>query len=204
MGYYSQVVFPCLCDLVMRQPFLAPYRRELLAAVSGDILEIGFGTGLNLPFYPPQVRKLTAVDPNVGMHARAKKRIAQSGIEVDRRVLDCEWLPFAAKTFDCVVSTWTLCSITNVQQAMNEVYRVLKPSGRFLFLEHGLSPEPRVQKWQHRFSRLAMRLGGGCRLDRDIKAIVTAQPFVSVPVQEFYGSKFLRTHGYMYRGAATK
>ena len=188
----------------MRQPFLAPYRRDLLATVAGDILEIGFGTGLNLPFYPPQVRKITTVDPNIGMHAKAKKRIAQSGIEVDRQTLACERLPFAEETFDCVVSTWTLCSINDVQQAMREVYRVLRPGGRFLFLEHGLSPEPEVQKWQHRLSPLSMRLAGGCRLDRDIKRIVAAEPFASVRVEEFYAGKFPKTHGYMFRGTGTK
>jgi ubiquinone/menaquinone biosynthesis C-methylase UbiE len=204
MGYYSRVIFPYVCDLAMRQPFLAPYRRDLLATVSGNILEIGFGTGLNLAFYPPQVRKISTVDPNIGMHAKAKNRIAQSGVEVDRRMLACERLPFAEKTFDCVVSTWTLCSIEDVQQAMSEVYRVLKPGGRFLFLEHGLSPEPGVQKWQRRLNALTVRLAGGCRLDRDIKAIVTAQPFAPAPVEEFYAGNFPRTHGYMYRGAATK
>jgi ubiquinone/menaquinone biosynthesis C-methylase UbiE len=108
------------------------------------------------------------------------------------------------RAFDCAVSTFTLCSIEQVDQAMREVYRVLKPGGKLLLLEHGLSPEPGVQKWQRRLSRLQMRLAGGCHLDRDMRALVTAQPFTSVQMDEFYIEKTPRTHGYMYRGVATK
>ncbi len=204
MGFYSQVIVPLLCDFGLGRPFVARYRRELLAHASGNILEIGFGTGLNLPYYPPHVRKVITVDPNVGMYRRARRRIKQAGIEVDRRVLGGERLPFEDGTFDCVVSTFTLCSIEGVGQALGEVYRVLKPGGRFLFLEHGLSPQSNVQKWQRRLNWLHMRLAGGCHLDRDMRALVTAQPFASVKIDEFYIEKAPRTHGYMYRGVATK
>ena len=107
MGFYSQVIFPRVCDFLMKQEFLASYRRELLAGASGDILEIGFGTGLNLPFYPPDVCRLTTVDANAGMQRKAKSRIDRSGIEVDQRVLDCEHLPFGKDAFDCVISSNT-------------------------------------------------------------------------------------------------
>jgi len=189
MGFYAQVIVPLLCDFGLDRPFVARYRRELLAHASGNILEIGFGTGLNLPCYPPQVRKLTTVDPNVGMYRRARRRIKQARIEVDRRVLGGEKLPFEDGTFDCIVSTFTLCSIKEVAQALREVYRVLKAGGLFLFLEHGLSPEPKVQKWQHRLNWLQMRLAGGCHLNRDMRALVTAQPFASVQMDEFYIEK---------------
>jgi ubiquinone/menaquinone biosynthesis C-methylase UbiE len=204
MGFYSRVIFPRLCDFLLDRPFLAKYRRELLAGVRGKILEIGFGTGLNLPHYPEHVRQITVVDPNMGMHWRAQKRIAQAGIQVDHRVVGGERLPFEDNSFDCVVSTFTLCSIDDVNQALSEVYRVLKPGGRFLFLEHGLSPEPSVQKWQHRLNWLEMRLGDGCRLNRHMKQLVAAHPFVSVQVEEFYVEKNPKTHGYLYRGMATK
>jgi ubiquinone/menaquinone biosynthesis C-methylase UbiE len=183
---------------------MAKYRRELLANVSGDILEIGFGTGLNLAHYPSHVRKITTVDPNPGMNAKANKRIQESDIEVDRRVLGSERLPFEDDRFDCVASTWTLCSIENVNQALSEIYRVLKRGGRFIFLEHGLSPEPKIQKWQRRLNWLEMRIADGCRLDRNIRELLAAQPFGSVEMDEFYMEKSLKTHGYMYRGAATK
>jgi SAM-dependent methyltransferase len=159
---------------------------------------------LNLPHYPKQVRKITTADPNAGMNKLAQKRIDQSGIEVDQRIIRGERLPFEDGTFDCVVSTFTLCSIEGVNQAVAEIYRVLKPSGRYLLLEHGLSPEPTVQKWQRRLNWLEMCLGDGCRLDRNIKELVNAQPFVAVDIDEFYMAKVPKTHGYLFRGMATK
>ncbi|MBM4073204.1 MAG: class I SAM-dependent methyltransferase, partial [Planctomycetes bacterium] len=175
LGFYSQIVFPCLCDLVLNRPFVAKHRRELLADACGEVLEIGFGTGLNLPHYSFPVRKITTVDPNTGMHRLAQKRVRKSGIDVDQRVLGSERLPFEDGAFDCVVSTFTLCSIQDVEQAVAELYRVLKPGGRFLFLEHGLSPEPKVQKWQRRLNWLAMAFAGGCHLDRDIERLAGRQ-----------------------------
>jgi ubiquinone/menaquinone biosynthesis C-methylase UbiE len=204
MGFYSRVIVPFLCDISLDRPVVARYRRELLAHAGGDILEIGFGSGLNLPCYPSAVRKLTVVDPNPGMHRLAVKRIRRSVIEVDRQMISGERLPFADRRFDCVVSTFTLCSIGDVAQALREVYRVLSSGGTFLFLEHGLSPEPGVQKWQRRLNGLHMRLAGGCHLDRDMRALVNALPFARLEVEQFYLEKVPRTHGYLSRGAAVK
>jgi ubiquinone/menaquinone biosynthesis C-methylase UbiE len=204
MGFYSQVIVPLLCDFGLDRPFVARYRRELLAHASSTILEIGFGTGLNLPYYPPHVRKVPTVEPNVGMHRWARGRIKQVGIDVDQRVVGGERLPFEDGTFDCVVSTFTLCSIGEVVQALQEVYRVLKAGGKFLFLKHGLSPELAVQKWQHRLNWWQMRLAAGCHPVRDMRALVSAQPFASVTRDEFYIEKTPKTHGYLYRGLATK
>ena len=204
VGYFSQIIVPRLCDFLLNKPLLARHRRALLAAAHGDVVEIGFGTGLNLPYYPEQVRNLTAVDPNAGMHRLAQKRVRQSGIKVDQRIGSGERLLFEDNRFDCAVSTFTLCSIENVAQALREVYRVLKSSGKFLFLEHGLSPEPSVQKWQRRLNWLLVRLANGCHLDRNMKALVASQPFAAVDVEEFYLERTPKTHGYMYRGIATK
>jgi ubiquinone/menaquinone biosynthesis C-methylase UbiE len=204
MGFYSRAVFPLLCDFALNREFVARHRRELLAGASGRILEIGFGTGLNVPHYPPNVHKLTTVEPNVGMHRRAEKRIRQRGIEVDQRIIGSERLPFEDGSFDCVVSTFTLCSIEQVEQALGEVYRVLKAGGQFLFLEHGLSPEPKVRKWQHRLNWLQKRLAGGCHLDRDMRALVSAPPFCSMKIDEFYLEKTPKISGYLYRGIAAK
>src|SRR5262245_52612239 len=204
MSFFSQVIVPRLCDFLLNKSMLARHRRRLLAGAHGDVLEIGFGTGLNLPYYPERVHKLTAVDPNPGMHRLAKKRIKQAKIEVDQHVLKGERLPFEDSRFDCAVSTFTLCSIEDVVQALREVYRVLKPGGTFLFLEHGLSTEPRVQKWQRRLNWLQVRLANGCHLDRNMKALVAAQPFASVDEREFYLERTPKTHGYLYRGVATK
>lgn len=204
MGLYSRVILPRLCDFVLGRPFIARHRRTLLAAASGHVLEIGFGTGLNLPHYPPPVTKLTTVDPNIGMHRLAQGRIRHTGVHVEQRVAGGERLPFADGTFDCVVSTFTLCSIDDVSRALSEVYRVLKRGGRFLFLEHGVSPEPGVRKWQRRLNWLQIRLGGGCRLDRDIRALVASQPFAAIEIDEFYLENTPKTHGRMYRGIVTK
>lgn len=204
MGCYSQIIFPCLCDLLLGRRGVEERRRELLAHAYGTVLEIGFGTGLNLPCYPESVSKITAVDPNIGMHRRAQRRLRHTGFEVDQRILSGERLPFENDMFDCVVSTFTLCSIGDVDQALNEARRVLKPGGRFLFMEHGLSPEANVQKWQRRLNGLEMRLAAGCRLDRNIKALIAAQAFSSLEVEEFYLEKTPKIVGYIYRGIARK
>jgi ubiquinone/menaquinone biosynthesis C-methylase UbiE len=204
MGFYQRVIFPLLCDLSLDQPFVARHRRDLLAEVDGEILEIGFGTGLNLPHYPPHVRRITTIEPNAGMNRRARTRIRQSHLDVEQRTLRGESLPFADASFDCVVSTFTLCSIDDVDQVLSEVCRILRPAGRFLFLEHGLSRESRVQKWQHRLNCLQMWLADGCRLDRDMKELVARQPFASVRVEEFDLERTPRTHGHLYRGVAVK
>jgi ubiquinone/menaquinone biosynthesis C-methylase UbiE len=204
MGFYSQAIVPLLCDFGLDRPFVAKYRRELLVLAAGNILEIGFGTGLNLACYPSRIRKITSVEPNSGMHRRARSRIERSAIEVDNRALGGESLPFEDNTFDSVVSTFTLCSIENSAQALREVYRVLKTGGKFLFLEHGLSPQLNVQKWQRRLNWLQMRLAGGCHLDRNIRELVTAQPYGSLEIDEFYLEKVPKTHGFLYRGVARK
>jgi ubiquinone/menaquinone biosynthesis C-methylase UbiE len=204
VGFFSQIIAPRLCDFLLNKPHLARQRRASLATAHGDVLEIGFGTGLNLPYYPETVRKITTVDPNVGMHRLAQKRVRRARIEIDQRLQSGERLPFEDNRFDCAVSTFTLCSIDNVGQALMEVFRVLQPGGRFLFLEHGLSPEPRVQKWQRRLNWLHVRLANGCHLDRNMKELVAAQPFSSVEVDEFYLERMPKTHGYLYRGIATK
>jgi ubiquinone/menaquinone biosynthesis C-methylase UbiE len=204
VGFYSKVIFPRLCDLCLNNRAVASHRRELLAQTHGEVLEIGFGTGLNLACYPASLRKITTVDPNPGMHRLAHKRLRQSEIDVDHRVLGGEGLPFEDCSFDCVVSTFTLCSIAQVHKALEQVYRVLKPGGRLLLLEHGLSPEPKVQKWQRRLNWLQMRLADGCHLDRNMKALVAAQPFSSAEIEEFYLEDAPKTHGYLYRGVIRK
>ena len=204
MGFYSRVIFPRICNFVLDTPLVAEQRRKLLQSASGDVLEIGFGTGLNLPHYPQDVRKITAVDPNVGMNRLAERRIKQTGMQVDQRLLSGEKLPLDDNTFDCIVSTFTLCSIENVDRALGEVFRVLRPCGQFLFLEHGLSSEVGVQRWQRRLNWLQQRLADGCHLDRNIQELVGSQSFASIEADQFYLEGMPKTHGYMYRGAARK
>jgi ubiquinone/menaquinone biosynthesis C-methylase UbiE len=198
------VIFPRLCDFGLDRPFVAEQRQHSLVSACGNVLEIGFGTGLNLPHYPASVRKLTTIDPNAGMNHRAAQRIKQSKIEVECHPITGERLPFADASFDTVVSTFTLCSIPNVNAALAELYRVLKPGSLFLFLEHGLSPEPSVQKWQRRLNGLQRWFADGCHLDRNICQLIGEQPYSSVVCDEFYLEQAPKTHGFVYRGTATK
>jgi ubiquinone/menaquinone biosynthesis C-methylase UbiE len=203
MGLYQTHILPQLMDWAMASPTLAAYRKALLADLSGEVLEIGFGTGLNLAYYPDAVQRLTTVDINPGMHALARRRIAASSLAVDHQVLNSEALPMADSTFDWVVSTWTLCSIAKVEPAINEIYRVLKPGGRFVFIEHGLSQRPEVQTWQHRLTPLQRIIGGGCHLDRNIAALV-GQSFEQITVRQFVPEGLPALAATLYQGLALK
>jgi ubiquinone/menaquinone biosynthesis C-methylase UbiE len=204
MRLYSNLIFPRLCDFFLDQPVLAKCRRELLAEVAGEILEVGAGSGLNLPHYPPDVRSITTVDPNPGMNWRLRKKIEQTNITVDHRIVGGENLPFEDDAFDFAVSTLTLCSISRVDQALQEIHRVLKPGGRFVFLEHGLSDDPKIQRWQRRLNPIQRIIGDGCRLDVDIRGVMEASPFGSVTIKNFQMERTPRTHSHMYQGSAKK
>ena len=204
MGLYSRFIFPLLCDWSMRNPRMADLRREVLSAADGEILEIGFGTGLNLEHYPEYVTHLTAVDPGLGMIRIARHRIEQSHIDVDIRVHTAEELPFEDEQFDCVVSTWTLCSVQEAHRAISEIGRVLKPGGQFLFLEHGLGDDPRVQRWQRSLTALQRRVADGCRLDVEIDTLIRGGAWAEVRVDRFLLEGTPRIVGSMYRGAAVK
>ncbi len=203
MGLYNDRILPYLIELSMADSILGRYRREVLADVSGDVLEIGFGTGLNLPYYPASVRQIVTVDPNPGVHRLAQQRINASPITVDHRMLSGETLPMADHSFDSVVSTFTLCSIPKIEQALAEIYRVLRPGGQFFFVEHGLSDEPSVQVWQHRLTPLQKRIAGGCHFDRDMGQLIEQQ-FDQVELEAAYARKVPKVAGYFYRGVAVK
>lgn len=203
MGFYSSIILPRLLDWSLSDATLARYRQALLAEVQGEVLEIGFGTGLNLAYYPERVKKITVIDNNPGMNALAEKRIRNSDKAVENYVLNGERLPMADNTFDSVVSTWTLCSIANVAQALKEIYRVLKPGGRFFFIEHGLSQNPRVQIWQHRLTPVQKVIADGCHLDRHIENIVRHQ-FNQVEIKQFTPEGMPEVMSHLYQGIATK
>jgi ubiquinone/menaquinone biosynthesis C-methylase UbiE len=188
----------------MSSPRHDDVRRALLREVQGEVLEIGFGTGLNLPHYPEHISRITTVDVNPGMNVRARRRIEKSPIEVDHQVLNGEALPMDDATFDSVVSTWTLCSIENAAKALSEFRRVLKPDGRFFFAEHGLAPDAKVRRWQHRLNPLQRKVGDGCNLDRNIREIVGAAGFTITQIDEFYWEKAPKFLGYTYLGTAAK
>lgn len=203
MGIYSQLIFPRLLEVSMSSASMTSYRQQLLKDVTGDVLEIGFGTGLNLPHYSESVASLTTVDPNEGMSAIAQKRITASDIPVTTKVLSGENLPMPNASFDNIVCTWTLCSIPNVNQALSEAYRVLKPGGKFFFIEHGLSNEPNIQTWQNRITPIQRIVADGCHLNRKMDELV-GEIFETVKVEEFYADDLPKIMGYFYRGVATK
>lgn len=180
-------------------------RRHVIGQARGRVLEIGFGTGLNLPFYPEQVDRLVAIEPNAGMARWTRERIAAAKIPVEQHRLDASGrLPFNDESFDTIVSTWTMCSIRDVGAALAEAHRVLKRDGQFLFIEHGLAPEEPVARWQRRLTPVFRCIGDGCHLDRDIEAIVRDSPLAIEMVETFYLEDSPKVGGYMYRGVARK
>jgi ubiquinone/menaquinone biosynthesis C-methylase UbiE len=180
------------------------YRPIALEGVRGKVLEIGFGTGLNLPHYPAEVTHITAIEPNPGMRTMAERQIEDSRIPVEYREQDGRHISAPDASFDSVVSTWTLCSIPDVEPVLREIHRVLKPEGEFFFFEHGLSREPNIQRWQRRLTPIQKRVAGGCHLDRDINALIAAAGFELIQPEEFYAEKVPKVMGYMYRGRARK
>lgn len=205
MSFYSRYIFPWVLDWAMSRAPMREQRPIVLAAVEGVALEIGFGTGLNLAHYPPHVERLTVVDPNPGMQHLARQRVGASQIPVDWiGLVNGERLDAPDESFDCVVSTWTLCSVRDAAQVLAEIHRVLKPGGRFMFIEHGLSPDPRVAKWQHRLNGINQLIGVGCNLNRDIVALIRQSPFLLGSCEQFYLERTLRIGGYTSRGIAQR
>jgi ubiquinone/menaquinone biosynthesis C-methylase UbiE len=204
MGLYHRCVFPWLLDVAMGSRVFVQPRRRTLAQASGRILEIGFGTGRNLPHYPQHVRRIEAIDPDVSLDRYSRPRIAAAGIAVDFHHLDAEHLPFADGQFDTVVCTLTLCSIPDVTHALAEVQRVLRVDGTFLFFEHGLAPDPNVARWQHWLNPLQRRLGGGCRLDRDPLALVRQAGLHVNEARQYYLRGVPRFAGYVTEGSAVR
>ena len=202
MSFYSRYIFPRLMHRSMSRPGLADERRRALAEVHGDVLEIGFGSGLNLPHYPKHVRKITAVDSNQDVFALAQPQLAESTIEVECLVQSSERLPMSDGSFDSVVSTFSLCSIVDLAAALAEVGRVLKPGGRFYFLEHGLSNEPRTARWQHRFTPVTRWLGEGCHLDRPIRRLIEQSSYQILECDEHDSQAMPMLARSHYRGAA--
>ena len=205
MGVWSRHVFPRLCHLAMRgEKVFGPLRRETLAEASGRVLEIGLGTGLNLRQYPAAVGSVDGVDPNPGMARLARAAAADAPFTVELHLAGAERLPFPDGSFDTAVSTWTLCSVADVPAALTEIARVLRPGGRFLFLEHGRSHEPRVARWQRRLTPIQRRVAGGCHLDRDFERLVGESPLAVDRVDRFYAPDLPKLGGYLYRGTAVR
>lgn len=174
MGFYRERVFPRILEWTARDRELNRLRRRALAPARGDVLEIGFGTGINLGLYPDAVASITAIDPNPGMTRLARRRALTRNRHVDHHQGSAESLPFDSGRFDCVLSTLTLCSIPDVARALREVRRVLKPGGEFLFFEHGRHPDPGISRWQDRLDGLWGWMFDGCHINREIGTLIEA------------------------------
>jgi ubiquinone/menaquinone biosynthesis C-methylase UbiE len=202
MGLYAKLIFPPLLEFILSRPRLMQERVRALADARGDVLEIGFGTGLNLSCYPATVTQLTILDPANVLKQKVAERIAAARMPIEKIHLDAKELPFDAGRFDCVVSTWTLCTIPEVDSALREVRRVLKPGGTFLFLEHGQSHDADVAKRQDRWNWLNRIIGVGCNLNRPIDRLVEHAGFELRSLERFQMPKAPRISAETYLGQA--
>jgi len=186
MRLYQKFILPHLIDTAMRREEVVARRRELMPKASGAVLEIGIGSGLNLPFFPGTVTRLTGVDPSTELLSMARPKLGSVSFPVELLCRSAEELPFDDRSFNTVVVTWTLCSIADPAQALAEVKRVLKPDGRLLFVEHGLSSDVKVQAWQHRLTPIWKHIGGGCHLNRKIDELFLSAGFRIIELQTTY------------------
>lgn len=204
MGLYSLCIFPRLMDWVMAGEEFQRLRTAVLRDAYGDVLEIGFGTGLNLPHYPKNISSLTLVDPARILPHRVAERASAVSFPIHTQHMTAESLPFRDRQFDTVVSTWTLCTIPDPGKALRDVRRVLKPNGRFLFLEHGRSGDETVAKWQDRLNPLQNVIGCGCNLNRRIDQLILQSGLRIVHLDRFHMHNVPQIAGEMYQGQASR
>ncbi len=186
MGVYREQVVPRLIDVACGRLTSPTLRARACAGLTGRVVEIGFGSGHNVPHYPPSVTAVDAVEPADLGWKLATRRLAGSPVPITRSGLDGQSLPFDDHTFDSALSTWSLCTIPDSQAALREVKRVLKPGGTLHFVEHGLAPDAGVQRWQHRFEPIQKRVAGGCHLTRPVAGLLTGAGYEVVELDEFY------------------
>ena len=186
MSFYERQVLPRMLNRVCGSQAVEPLRRRVCAGLAGEVVEIGFGSGHNVPFYPAAVTRVTAVEPSDVGWKLAAERLRAATVPVRRSGLDGQSLPFPDDSYDAALSTWTLCTIPDVGAALREVRRVLKPGGTLYFLEHGLAPDEPVRRWQRRLDPVQQRLAGGCHFARPIVDLLTAAGFTIGELDVFY------------------
>ena len=203
MSFYEDRILPRVIDLMLGNAAMGKLRRRAMEGLSGTVLEVGFGSGTNVPYYPAEVDAVLAVDPATSARRLAMDRLDDSSIPVDFIGLDGAALPLEDASVDNALSTWTLCTIDDVDRALSEIRRVLKPGGRLFFLEHGLSDDRRVAARQQRFDPIQQRIAGGCHLNRDHRALISASGLEIERLANFSiaGPRIL---GYMYAGTAVR
>ena len=186
MGMYAERVLPRIVNVACGMKSAAPLRQRVCDGLHGQVVEIGFGSGLNVPYYPAAVTGVAAIEPADLGWKLAGKRLSATDVPVERSGLDGQSLPLSDNSCDTAVSTWTLCTIPDVAAALREVRRVLKPGGTLHFVEHGLATDEKVRRWQHRLEPLQKRLFGGCHLTREIADLLTDAGFTVTEVDVFY------------------
>lgn len=201
MGFYSDIVLPIVCHLAMRNRRLLPYRHRVTALARGRVLEIGAGSGLNLPLYGGAVREVVALEPEPRLIAMAQRRARVAATPMAFVEASAEKIPLENDSVDSVVTTWTLCTIAHVDTALAEIRRVLRPGGRLLFVEHGLAPDEGVRRWQDRLTPAWSCISGGCHLNRPIAKLIEDAGFHVDRLETGYmpGPKPMT---YMYEGSA--
>jgi ubiquinone/menaquinone biosynthesis C-methylase UbiE len=202
MGFYQRHIFPRVMEWALGSETCRQERRRALASAHGAVLEIGFGTGLNLEHYPAGVASLTIIDAAELLPERVNARIAAAPFPVTRAQLDAERLPFPDRSFDAVVSTWTLCSIPDPEAALREIRRVLRPEGTFFFLEHGRSDRPQVARWQDRWNPIQQWIACGCNVNRKIDDLIAASGLVVTTLDRYVLPGEISLMAEMYRGSA--
>lgn len=205
MGFYSKVIIPFFYDFSMDSEQINQGRKSILSKITEEkILEIGFGTGINLKFYPENVKHIIGIDANEGMLKQAEQKISRSKIKIEIIHQSSESLPFEDESIDAVLSTYTLCSIKNINSALKEIYRVLKPGGKYYFLEHGLADKPLTQKLQHLLNPIQNIWADGCNLNRNISELISDSGFKIFELKNYYMKRDPKIVGYMYEGIAVK
>ena len=194
MGFYRTHVLPRIVDMACGLKVTHPLRRRVCAGLHGRVVEIGFGSGLNVAFYPTAVESVSVVEPADLGWKLAAERVAASPVRIQRAGFDGQALPFEDASFDTAVSTWTMCTIPDVDAALRELRRVLKPGGTLHFVEHGLAPDLGVQRWQHRLEPMQKLLFGGCHLTRDIPALLTAAGFEIAELRRLLRGRLAEVH----------
>jgi ubiquinone/menaquinone biosynthesis C-methylase UbiE len=200
---YEQQILPRVINVAMRQKMVTKERKKALDGVGGVVLEVGFGSGLNLPLYTRKVERVVAIDPSAVAHKLARKRIEGSPFPVEYMALSGEQIPAAEGSFDTVVTTFTLCTIPDASRALSEMRRVLKRGGKLYFLEHGASSDSSVRGWQRRLNGIQGALFGGCQLDREIDRLILGAGFEMERLESYYGTG-PKPLVFLYRGVALK
>jgi ubiquinone/menaquinone biosynthesis C-methylase UbiE len=202
MGIYSHCLLPRLIDFAMRQKHIQPYRHRVIGAAEGRVLEIGFGSGRNLPLYGAGARSVLGIEPSSELVEMARRNASLARVPVELVEGSAEALPVDDASVDTVVTTWTLCTIPDATKALRAARRVLRPAGKLLFVEHGRAPEPGVVRWQDRLDPIWSHLAGGCHLNRRIDALIADAGF-RIDRLENSRVPVPKTHTFLYEGVAS-